>query len=174
MQNIFSEFDISFRCQLFNFALTINGFTHCSVNKLPRKNTAVALKKSNKEDLIVLAISPQNNMDSSNDKVLEELNTLNQKLETLESDTTKNTNTLLSRQLVGLKRSILSILRENFLCRLVYSSHFQTRKSKRTFAIWLQNLRCEDLNTCHWIKYEERATVKFCKRTDYEKLLRIH
>ena len=77
MQNIFSEFDVSFRCQLFNFALTINGFTHGSVNKLPRKNTAVALKKSNKEDLIVLAISPQNNMDSSNDKVLEELNTLN-------------------------------------------------------------------------------------------------
>ena len=114
MQNVFSEFDVSFRCQLFNFALKINGLTHCSLNKLPRKNTAVAPKKSNKEDLIVLAISPQNNMDSSNDKVLEEVNTLNQKLETLESDTTKNTNTLLSRQLVELEGSILSILREIF------------------------------------------------------------
>ena len=43
-------------------------------------------------------------MDSSNDKVLEELNTLNQKLEILESDVTKNTNTLQCRQVVELER----------------------------------------------------------------------
>ena len=38
MQNVFNEFDVSFRCQLINFALKINGFTHCSLDKLLRKN----------------------------------------------------------------------------------------------------------------------------------------
>ena len=120
--------------------------------------TAVALKKLNKEDLTVLAISPQNNMDSSSDKVLEELNTLNQKLRILESDATKNTNTLLSKQIVELKRQCwvnTQYSKRNFFVKIGLLKSLSNEEVKTTVCGLLQKLGCKDLNIRHWIKYEE-------------------
>ena len=118
----------------------------------------MALKKLNKEDLTVLAISPQNNMDSSSDKVLEELNTLNQKLRILESDATKNTNTLLSKQIVELKRQCwvnTQYSKRNFFVKIGLLKSLSNEEFKTDVCGLLQKLGCEDLNTRHWIKYEE-------------------
>ena len=118
----------------------------------------MALKKLNKEDLTVLAISPQNNMDSSSDKVLEELNTLNQKLRILESDATKNTNTLLSKQIVELKRQCwvnTQYSKRNFFVKIGLLKSLSNEEVKTTVCGLLQKLGCKDLNIRHWIKYEE-------------------
>ena len=71
--------------------------------------TEEALNKLNKKELITILLSLQSKLESANNEILDQVGQLNQKFSQLESENSivKQANSLLSKRLVDMKKTVL-------------------------------------------------------------------
>ena len=135
----------------------------------------------NKDDLIVIALSLQSKMESSNAKVMEELKLLNDKFDKLEADVaiTKNANSLLWSHLVETERKCWAnphYSKTETLEIVGLPKSLSNDEAETKVCQIFRNLDCnvnkKDLDACHWLKDKEQAIVKLCRRKNCDKVFK--
>lgn len=111
-------------------------------------------------------MSLQSKGEASNAKFAEELKLLNEKFTKLESDAavTKSTNSMLSSRFFRTEKK----------CSAWQMPSTQEKRSWNKGVPSLNfNVRKDDLDACHCLKNKERVIIKFYRRNNFKKILKL-
>lgn len=112
-------------------------------------------------------MSLQSKGEASNAKVAEELKLLNEKFTKLEADAavTKSTNSMLSSRFFRTEKKCSAWQ--------MPSTQEERRSWNKGVPSLNFNVRKDDLDACHCLKNKERVIIKFYRRNNFKKILKL-